>query len=210
MSDRIAEIRARVDAATAGPWKAKDGALLDKEGWPDGVLSCCNVTDETIEFIAHAREDVPYLLARISGLERQVEATAEGQRATLDQLVRVTGERDAMREALEQIKWRGESLDRESSRFLDKPLPPNDFTDIATKALAAASIERQGDDGRDDDDGMEPCPNGCLGQWGEGTSGQPVPMYCGQHGCDVESPGMAYKPTEHQQPERAGDDGTPL
>lgn len=70
-------------------------------------------------------------------------------------------------------------------------------------ALAAASSTSQGDEGReDDDDGMEPCPNGCLGQWGEGTSGQPVPMYCGQHGCDVESPGMAYK-TKHQQPERA-------
>jgi hypothetical protein len=48
----------------------------------------------------------------------------------------------------------------------------------------------------DDDEYREPCPNGCLGHLGEGTSGQPVPMYCGQHGCDVESPGMSYKPDD--------------
>ncbi len=47
-------------------------------------------------------------------------------------------------------------------------------------------------------DEMIPCPNGCLGQMGEGTyddgtAGRPVPMYCGVNGCDVESPGMVYR-----------------
>ncbi len=44
--DRILEIVARVDAASPGPWAAP-------------------TTDADAEFLAHAREDVPFLLAEI-------------------------------------------------------------------------------------------------------------------------------------------------
>jgi len=64
--------------------------------------------------------------------------------------------------------------------------------------------------GAEEDEYRQPCPNGCLGRWGEGTDdmgrSMPVPMYCNVHGCDVESPGMAYKPAttaDQQQPEDA-------
>lgn len=82
MTTRIDEIRARVEAATEGPWVLANSCswrrILTEEdrpvvvptvsrsdGHPD--LSIPNAADG--EFIAHAREDIPFLLARIEELE---------------------------------------------------------------------------------------------------------------------------------------------
>jgi hypothetical protein len=46
----------------------------------------------------------------------------------------------------------------------------------------------------EDDEYRQPCPNGCLGETGLGVNGNQVPKYCGVNGCDVESPGLAYRP----------------
>lgn len=69
--DRLAEIAARIEAAAAGPWKA-DGAEIygaphghiDIEQW---VAESLDIDDEKASnsnaaFIAHAREDIPFLL----------------------------------------------------------------------------------------------------------------------------------------------------
>ena len=80
---RLAEISARCQKATKGPWKAKPLAHPEKCGGicpdyhnHDSNVGCWDeivTTDsgyygpswDDAEFIAHAREDIPFLLAMI-------------------------------------------------------------------------------------------------------------------------------------------------
>ena len=61
------------------------------------------------------------------------------------------------------------------------------------KHMSAALRGQEPADATPAQDEMIPCPNGCFGEWGEGSYGQPVPKYCGANGCDAESPGMIYR-----------------
>lgn len=88
---RLDEIRARADAATPGPW------LLHKNGGELEIVDASGATSDAsdiafmhvhaekedwalpgtgydnAEFIAHAREDIPYLLSEIERLTREKE-----------------------------------------------------------------------------------------------------------------------------------------
>jgi hypothetical protein len=72
MSDRLTEIATRAAAATKGPWKVeRDEPTLSRLVCNDdrtleidfGYLG--NNTQPDAEFVAHAREDVPWLLAEL-------------------------------------------------------------------------------------------------------------------------------------------------
>jgi hypothetical protein len=69
-TDDLAAIKARADAATPGPWAIDFGSVVASDG-EDFVTPC--YPDERgqldADFIAHAREDVPALLARVRELE---------------------------------------------------------------------------------------------------------------------------------------------
>lgn len=99
VTQRLAEIEARTKAATPGPWRREgdwnDIAAIDTDGTPYGVAG----NDESIshpdaEFIAHAREDVPWLIERLSRAEAELHrlafhpdweyATTTGQRKQWD------------------------------------------------------------------------------------------------------------------------------
>lgn len=73
MSDRIAEIRARLALATPGPW-AVDAEQLDEYGFNFAPTVCAGCGGDwpldgpDAFFIAYAREDVPWLLAEIERL----------------------------------------------------------------------------------------------------------------------------------------------
>lgn len=68
--DRIAEIRKRCEAATPGPW--------------DIILNGHNIkverTPANIDFIAHAREDIPYLLVQLAERDKEIERLRKAQR----------------------------------------------------------------------------------------------------------------------------------
>ena len=76
---RLADIQARVDAATAGPWKSYvegrdhtsgSNFIMTGEGVERGEdieLSGATIGDQ--DFIAHARQDIPMLLAEIARLK---------------------------------------------------------------------------------------------------------------------------------------------
>lgn len=69
MSDRLADIKAREQAAFGGPWEALDA---DENGMHavavDGTV-LVEVGDFCdAEFIAHARDDIPHLLALVESL----------------------------------------------------------------------------------------------------------------------------------------------
>ena len=86
-----AAIRAREQAATPGPWRA----MPNQGGVPNGVDLCLdpcvfavvhsdaeppNLAADTA-FIAHARTDVPSLLAEVEALQAQVDTLGEGVHA---------------------------------------------------------------------------------------------------------------------------------
>ena len=75
---RLSEIEARVDLATGGPWKhqpqpgptAWDGITADEGTFMAHVASVADSDDAN--FISHARQDVPELLAEVRRLREFV------------------------------------------------------------------------------------------------------------------------------------------
>src|ERR1700743_2796692 len=86
---RLAEIRARAEKATAGEWLVNPiNAYVDAAQTDCTPLAVCamlwptdlRTEDETFanaEFIAHARSDIPFLLAVIERLAKQRDAARE-------------------------------------------------------------------------------------------------------------------------------------
>lgn len=97
--DRIAEIRARAEKATAGPWAveethgrdcvwldvvnvATEDEIFNGETQPQEHIVCVDYGERlksgkeheiaNLEFVAHARTDIPDLLARIAELEGEL------------------------------------------------------------------------------------------------------------------------------------------
>jgi hypothetical protein len=79
-NEELAEIRKRAEAATEDPWFVEgktvysSGVLLAGT-YPAMICDECDVTEA--EFIAHAREDVPKLLAEIERLKIALENVAD-------------------------------------------------------------------------------------------------------------------------------------
>lgn len=93
--DRLDEIRARLAAATPGPWKnTGTGVNQDAEWWYSvedaggewvydraGVYAC---REQDADFIAHAPTDMAYLLDEVARLLAELRAARELRTATLD------------------------------------------------------------------------------------------------------------------------------
>jgi len=86
MPDRPAEIAARAAAATPGPWEVDPGGWQVRSGVCNicGTFHCHQMHDggrtdgehpiqPDADFIAHAREDIPWLLAELARRETQIE-----------------------------------------------------------------------------------------------------------------------------------------
>jgi hypothetical protein len=72
MTNRIDEIRKRVEAATPGPWLAEhanSGVFTNPKPY---FYEDVTLTQENRDFIAHSREDIPYLLNEIHRLQVEV------------------------------------------------------------------------------------------------------------------------------------------
>jgi hypothetical protein len=100
MSDLDLEaIRVRADAATAGPWGSLPDIVPGQPNWiigrtadpNDGYYGTTDVlriadenldgnylSDDDAEFIAHARTDIPALIAEVEALRAQHEAAPHG------------------------------------------------------------------------------------------------------------------------------------
>jgi nicotinamide mononucleotide adenylyltransferase len=72
-ADQLATIQARADAATDGPWQANTriGVVTNQADDPLAVFGGSAQDRADAEFTAHAREDVPALLAEIQRLKTQ-------------------------------------------------------------------------------------------------------------------------------------------
>jgi len=83
MPDRLAEIRARLDAATPGPWtpeetqRGHDIWWQPGEGMRDGRVANVYV-ERDAHFIAHAPADIAWLLDEVERLREEMpDAVAE-------------------------------------------------------------------------------------------------------------------------------------
>ena len=83
MKPDLNAIEARVNAATPGGWvvhsddfdlEVRQDPTVDKEGWGHITIATCiqDAQDNDAEFIAHARQDVPDLIAYARELEARV------------------------------------------------------------------------------------------------------------------------------------------
>lgn len=73
--EELTAIRERAERATPGPWKALDnwrGVMYKYVAAPGGVVTD-GIAHHNAEFIAHAREDIPKLLAEIERLRTALE-----------------------------------------------------------------------------------------------------------------------------------------
>lgn len=163
------------------------------------LLTRCQTAEEQVSGLTALVLDVTAerdaAQARIASLERQLLATAEGQRATLDQLIRVTGERESLRVALDATTESSDRLLVERDSFMNRLglLLPT-LSDEQTALLAAASIESQSSERLCS---LYQCPN----------AAEPDDDWCsscraGVLAASIESQGDEGR---HQQPERAGD-----
>ena len=87
---RISEIRARCEAATPGRWVwFRDSILASEKG--GFVLSSClyndgselgylDITQGDADFIAHAREDIPWLLDQLDKARAEIDQLKAAQR----------------------------------------------------------------------------------------------------------------------------------
>jgi hypothetical protein len=83
MSDRLQEIKNRAEKATPGPWEPQEpwGTCGNSWGRVKGPKStrqyygsmCFDKMDD-VEFIAHSRDDVPYLLSKVEAAEKLAQA----------------------------------------------------------------------------------------------------------------------------------------
>ena len=99
---QLREIEQRAAKATEGPWKVEASTegdwVLDSR---DDVIAGTFVQEGDAEFIAHAREDVPALIAALKRAYKALEAVEEYGEITNDRrFVRVAkfgrGERDTL------------------------------------------------------------------------------------------------------------------
>ena len=83
LTDLLDEIQDRADRATEGPWSWASHVTVDGDSWAvfDGsdhaLASNRDGWGADASFIAHAREDVPRLVAALRGVLRQADALDE-------------------------------------------------------------------------------------------------------------------------------------
>ncbi len=163
-ADRLAEIKARADAATEGPWvrDMHSPDMSGRSGWyirgprklglRSMVLNSRMLPGDA-EFIEHAREDVPWLVERIGELNGAIcwDTTCLNCASLLDsnydqymraeiaeaEVTRLTAERDAAIERLERVidQW------RETGRAVISEMNRADKAEAERDALAGLLAE---------------------------------------------------------------------
>jgi hypothetical protein len=94
-------IEARAEAATPGPWIVSGGVIHSpiREPWdgkPNAVIVDAHIFEPNADFIAHARTDIPALVAELRAAREVVEAAA--------------GFSAFMNEDAEDLQWPDEQL----------------------------------------------------------------------------------------------------
>jgi hypothetical protein len=121
VSDRLTpqretEIATRAAAATKGPWSANNpvGVVTNEGGDPLAVFGGCAQDRAEAEFVAHAREDVPALLAELTAVRAERDQ-AQARVAELEEASRQGSDRWRARcdhIARQGLRWKAEAEGR--------------------------------------------------------------------------------------------------
>jgi hypothetical protein len=116
-NERLAEIEARCEAATEGPWYANPGGYVELDEFGEGehfngIADTWNANDgKDAEFIAHARQDVPDLIATVREQAAEIEDARRGEAASnaawdreCQWRTEAEAERDLARAALQRVE----------------------------------------------------------------------------------------------------------
>lgn len=103
-AERIAEIRKRCEAATPGPWHQAgvhgNGVIqtshITRDVWT--IANTFHAKEVDTPFIAHSREDIPWLLSQLEAVTKRNETQAR----TIDSIVFERDEARAEAERLQQ------------------------------------------------------------------------------------------------------------
>jgi len=109
MSDRIAEIKERCDAATPGPWKIVfqneyGKCVLVDRGCREVIYSLYNavhIIGANADFIVHTREDIPFLLGAVELLQEQIDYCESSFDTVQADAKRLEAENEALRRELD-------------------------------------------------------------------------------------------------------------
>jgi hypothetical protein len=126
---RYEAIKARVEKAFTGPWKVEGPRFgyftvrQDPHDWDgQGYQTVCGMPsltknssmrplfEGTADFIAHAREDIPYLLKRVTDVEARDQAREAEIRALIDEYRQRAQNGAGLRDVFMELAARLESL----------------------------------------------------------------------------------------------------
>jgi|HubBroStandDraft_6_1064221.scaffolds.fasta_scaffold02059_20 hypothetical protein len=101
LSTRLREIQERCDAATPGPWRVSKSEDIMADDASGGFIIASGLSwQPEHDFIAHAREDVPFLLAeidRLRAIEQRLKVFADaGGLDALDAIYILEGEHGSL------------------------------------------------------------------------------------------------------------------
>ena len=73
---KLEEIRQRADAATEGPWRIGKQSPngLNNIGTIGGLLTAQTTNEDDAKYIAHARQDIPWLMSEIDRLNSGIDS----------------------------------------------------------------------------------------------------------------------------------------
>lgn len=138
-SDRLAQIEQRIIEATPGPWEffidpAVQEWTVDLIGEDDDdsgtEIARGTANDDDALFIAHAREDVPWLVAELVSLRGQLEAATEPSRSQIEAAAKVLHDEDSL-------------MDPKPHSYEQLSLPARiAYEDVAARVLRAAGGAR--------------------------------------------------------------------
>lgn len=155
--EQLDAIRARMEAATPGPWEAGTAVCCPDVGWVGGPRrTICPVYEGTkrthmldandAEFIAHAREDVPALLMEVERLQTDVDllkSLKHGWKVLTEKAIEEANTAYqlgavAMREAAAQVCWQASD---ELADIPDMVTEQGELQVVATRIRALPILE---------------------------------------------------------------------
>jgi len=157
--ERLEKIEARAEKATPGPWEWDEGVLIaaDEREIMEWEPECMQWKD--MEFIAHSREDVPWLcktvwqlVARLEGVEAQCaamqEALEEISRTEPDEKPDGTILGYLVHDAYEMCGIANAALRHEAGRdFLDRLRKLERVAEAAREVVRGSTVESKQPDG---------------------------------------------------------------
>ncbi|MFF5993436.1 hypothetical protein AAGS61_01620 [Lysinibacillus sp. KU-BSD001] len=165
-AEQLQVIKERAEKATNGPWKvvkSEESGVQIGTTWESGQLKACvpvvttahgkgsvtvYINDRNAEFVAHAREDVPALIAEIERLQASLELTEKcyeicerGMFKANDMFIETKNKLDQVELAEAKMRMENERLREVLKQVLEDEAPNCDGYETFIHATARKALE---------------------------------------------------------------------